>query len=92
MHLSLPDNMIGEKEMNDIGYVVARNTPLKTLNLSGNVIDAKASLILSNALRSNSNLREIDLSDNNMNDAGIALLMEIFILQQLQSRKRKMDR
>ena len=92
MHLSLPDNMIGEKEMNDIGYVVARNTPLKTLNLSGNVIDAKASLILSNALRSNSNLREIDLSDNNMNNAGIALLMEIFILQQLQSRKRKMDR
>ena len=38
--------MIGEKEMNDIAYVLSSNTPLRTLNLSNNVVDAKASLVL----------------------------------------------
>lgn len=81
LHLSLPDNMIGEKEINDIAYVLQKNTPLKTLNLSHNVIDSKASLVLANSLKHNSNLRELDLSDNKMKDAGIALIMEIFVLQ-----------
>lgn len=83
LHLSLPDNMIGEKEMHDIAYVIAKNTPLKTLNLNHNVVDAKATLILGQALKSNSNLKEINLSDNKLGDAGIAVLMEIFVLQQL---------
>jgi hypothetical protein len=79
LHLSLPDNMIGEKNMNDIAYVLSKNTLLKTLNLSDNVIDAKAALVLANSLKTNSNLREIDLSRNKLKNAGIALLMEIFI-------------
>jgi NLR family CARD domain-containing protein 3 len=79
LHLSLPDNMIGEKEMNDIAYVVGRNTPLRTLNLSNNAVDAKAALILAEALCSNSHLKELDLSNNQMKDAGIAVLMEPFI-------------
>ena len=81
LHLSLPDNMIGEKNMNDIAYVLAKNTPLRVLNLSDNVVDAKAALVLSRALGSNSNLRELDLRNNRLKNAGIALLMEIFIMQ-----------
>jgi Ran GTPase-activating protein (RanGAP) involved in mRNA processing and transport len=92
LHLSLPDNMIGEKEMNDIAYVLQKNTPLRHLNLSKNVIDAKASLVLANALRQNSNLRELDLSDNRMKDAGLALLMEIFVLQQLQREFKRAEK
>ena len=80
LHLSLPDNMIGEKEMNDIAYVLQRNTPLKTLNLSDNVVDAKAAKILANALGYNSHLREIDLRNNKLGDSGIAVLIEPFIL------------
>lgn len=80
LHLSLPDNMIGEKEMYDIAYVLQKNTPLRVLNLSKNVIDSKASLVLANALKHNSNLKELDLSENRMKNAGIALLTEIFIM------------
>lgn len=83
LHLSLPDNMIGEKEMNDIAYVLQRNTPLKTLNLSDNVVDAKAAKILANALGHNSHLRELDLRDNKLGDSGIAVLIEPFILQKI---------
>jgi Ran GTPase-activating protein (RanGAP) involved in mRNA processing and transport len=70
--------------MNDIAYVLAKNTPLRVLNLSDNVVDAKAALVLSRALGSNSNLRELDLRNNRLKNAGVALLMEIFIMQQLQ--------
>ena len=80
LHLSLPDNMIGEKEMLDIAYVLSRNTPLKHLNLRNNVVDAKAALILANSLATNSNLRQLDLTHNKLKDVGIALLMEIFII------------
>lgn len=89
LHLSLPDNMIGEKEMLDISLVLSRNTPLMTLNLSDNVIDAKAALILANSLKSNSNLKELDLRNNRLKDAGIALLMEIFIQQKLYKRLKR---
>ena len=75
--------MIGEKEMNDIAYVLQRNTPLKTLNLSDNVVDAKAAKILANALCHNSHLRELDLRDNKLGDPGIAVLIEPFILQKI---------
>ena len=61
LHLSLPDNMIGLKEVIDISYVLAKNTPLRTLNLSQNAIDAKAALILSEGFAANSHLREVDL-------------------------------
>lgn len=83
LHLSLPDNMIGEKEMNDIAYVLQKNTPLKTLNLSDNVVDAKAAKILANALGYNSHLKELDLRDNKLGDSGIAVLIEPFILQKV---------
>ena len=53
--------MVGRNEMRDIAYVLKRNTPLKTLNLSNNVMDVKAALVLADALRQNSNLRELDL-------------------------------
>ena len=56
LHLSLPDNMIGEKEMMDIAYVISRNTPLRTLNLSDNAVDAKSAVILADALGNNSHL------------------------------------
>ena len=46
LHLSLPDNMIGEYEMPDIAYLLAQNPPLKTLNLSYNIINEKAGCIL----------------------------------------------
>ena len=84
LHLSLPDNMIGEKEMRDIAYVLSRNTPLRTLNLSDNVVDAKAALVLAESLGSNSHLRELDLRNNRLGDAGVAVLMEPFISQRLQ--------
>lgn len=84
LHLSLPDNMIGEKEMRDIAYVLSRNTPLRTLNLSDNVVDAKAASVLAESLGSNSHLRELDLQNNRLGDAGIAVLIEPFILQRLQ--------
>ena len=64
LHLSLPDNMIGEKEMMDIAYVVSRDTPLKTLNLSDNAVDAKSAVILATALGMNSHLLELDLRNN----------------------------
>ena len=73
--------MIGEKEMNDIAYVLSSNTPLRTLDLSKNVVDAKASLVLAQSLGSNSHLRELDLRENILGNAGIAVLMEPFILQ-----------
>lgn len=56
LHLSLPDNMIGEKEMMDIAYVISRNTPLRTLNLSDNAVDAKSAVILADALGNNNHL------------------------------------
>lgn len=90
LHLSLPDNMIGEKEMNDIAYVLQRNTPLKTLNLSENVVDSKAAKILAKALGHNSHLRDLDLRNNKLGDAGIAVLCEPFILQKLM-KFRKVD-
>lgn len=77
--------MIGEKEMLDIAYVLSRNTPLRTLNLRDNVVDAKASLVLAQSLGSNSHLRELDLRDNKLGNAGVAVLMEPFILQKLRS-------
>jgi len=72
--------MIGEKEMLDIAYVVSKNTPLRTLNLSENVVDAKAAMILAKSLISNSHLREIDLRNNRLGNAGIAVLLEPFII------------
>ena len=72
--------MIGEKEMNDIAYVLSKNVQLKTLNLSDNVIDAKAALVLAKSLKNNSNLMELDLRRNRLKNGGIALLMEIFIM------------
>jgi Ran GTPase-activating protein (RanGAP) involved in mRNA processing and transport len=86
--LSLPDNMIGEKEMNDIAYVLQRNTPLKTLNLSENVVDSKAAKILAKALGHNSHLRDLDLRNNKLGDAGIAVLCEPFILQKLMKFRK----
>lgn len=80
MHLSLPDNMIGEKAMNDIAYVIAKNVQLKALNLNDNVIDAKATLVLAKALKTNSNLEELDLRKNRLKNGGIAELMQIFII------------
>jgi len=75
--------MIGEKEMGDIAYVLSRNTPLRSLNLAENVVDAKAALVLASALESNSHLRELDLRQNKLQDAGIAILMRIFIQKRL---------
>ena len=89
LHLSLPDNMIGKKEMKDIAYVIGRNTPLRTLNLAENVVDAKAARILADALCNNSNLRELDLTSNCLKDAGIAVLLEIFTMQKLQKWYRR---
>jgi hypothetical protein len=48
--------MIGEKEMMDIAYVISRNTPLRTLNLSDNAVDAKSAVILADALGNNNHL------------------------------------
>jgi len=79
LHLSLPDNMIGEKEMMDIAYVLQKNTPLTILDLSNNVIDPKAAQILSNALGTNSNLRQLDLRNNKLGNCGVAQIMEVFI-------------
>jgi hypothetical protein len=42
--------MIGEKEMIDIAYVLSIDTPLRALDISKNVVDAKASVILSKSL------------------------------------------
>lgn len=80
LHLSLPDNMIGVKEIHDIAYVLSRNTPLKTLNLSNNIVDARAAVSIAESLENNSHLRELDLSNNRLGDAGIAILLQPFIL------------
>jgi hypothetical protein len=42
--------MIGENAMIDIALLVSKNSPLKSLNLSQNVVNPKASLILSEAI------------------------------------------
>lgn len=81
LHLSLPDNMIGEKEMIDIAYVISKNTPLTILNLSNNVVDPKAALVLANSLANNSNLKTLDLRNNKLGNCGVALIMELFIKQ-----------
>jgi Ran GTPase-activating protein (RanGAP) involved in mRNA processing and transport len=86
LHLSLPDNMIGQREMLDIAKVIQKNTPLMTLNLSNNVVDANAAVILAQALSLNSHLKEIDLRNNKLKDAGIAILLEPFVLQKLQQK------
>jgi Ran GTPase-activating protein (RanGAP) involved in mRNA processing and transport len=52
---------------------------LKTLNLSNNAVDAKAAVVLADALGYNSHLKELDLRNNKLGDAGIAILMEPFI-------------
>ena len=75
--------MIGLKEVIDISYVLAKNTPLRTLNLSQNAIDAKAALVLSEGFAANSHLREVDLRQNILEDSGIAVLLRPFIMQKL---------
>lgn len=92
LHLSLPDNMIGEKEMMDIAYVLQKNTPLTILDLSNNVIDPKAAQILSNALGTNSNLRQLDLRNNKLGNCGVAQIMEVFIKQSLQKHYRNVEK
>lgn len=67
--------MIGVKEINDIAYVLSRNTPLKTLDLSNNIVDARAAVLLAESLENNSHLRELDLRNNRLGDAGIAILL-----------------
>ena len=71
--------MIGEKEMIDIAYVLSINTPLRRLDISQNVVNAKASLILAESLKTNSHLETLDLRQNKLGDAGIAVLLEPFI-------------
>jgi Ran GTPase-activating protein (RanGAP) involved in mRNA processing and transport len=84
--------MIGEKEMLDIAYVLSRNTPLRTLNLSENVVNAKAAVILAESLQSNSNLKELDLRHNKLGDAGIAVLLGPFIMQKLHKELDTVNR
>jgi Ran GTPase-activating protein (RanGAP) involved in mRNA processing and transport len=76
--------MIGEKEMIDIAYVLSIDTPLRSLDISKNVVDARASVILANSLRTNSHLRKLDLRENKLGNAGIAVLLEPFIQQQIR--------
>jgi hypothetical protein len=38
--------MIGEKEIEDIAFVLSRNTPLLTLNLRDNIVDPKSAVLL----------------------------------------------
>ena len=64
----------------DIAFVISRNTPLRTLNLSDNIVDAKSAVLLAQALGKNSHLKEIDLRNNRLGDAGIAIILEPFIL------------
>jgi Ran GTPase-activating protein (RanGAP) involved in mRNA processing and transport len=72
--------MISEKEMIDISFVLSINTPLRNLNLSQNVVNAKAAKILSESLRTNSHLKVLDLRENKLGDAGVAVLLEPFII------------
>lgn len=76
--------MIGEKEMIDIAYVLSIDTPLRSLDISKNVVDARASVILANSLKTNSHLRKLDLRENKLGNAGIAVLLEPFIQQQIR--------
>jgi hypothetical protein len=84
--------MIGEKEMIDIGYVLEKNTPLATLNLSNNVIDPKAATVLAKCIGANSNLKELDLSNNKLGNCGIGVLLEAFIIQKLAKFKREEEK
>lgn len=91
LDLSLPDNMIGEKEMIDIAYVLAINTPLRSLDISENVVNAKAALILAESLKTNSHLETLDLRQNKLGDAGIAVLLEPFIQQRIRMLQYPQD-
>jgi Ran GTPase-activating protein (RanGAP) involved in mRNA processing and transport len=83
--------MIGEKEMIDIAYVLAINTPLRSLDISENVVNAKAALILAESLKTNSHLETLDLRQNKLGDAGIAVLLEPFIQQRIRMLQYPQD-
>lgn len=75
MHLSLPDNMLGLEDARMLADMISKNTPLKTLNLSQNDLDANCAALIANALVYNSNITVINVRDNRLGDLGVQLLI-----------------
>lgn len=63
--------------------MISKNTPLRTLNLSQNELDADCAALLANALVYNSNLRVLNVRDNRLGDLGVNLLVAPLIRKQL---------
>ena len=51
------------------------NSPLKTLNLEKNNLDADCGILFANVLKSNSNLQVLNISKNKLGDMGINYLL-----------------
>jgi Ran GTPase-activating protein (RanGAP) involved in mRNA processing and transport len=62
LHLSLPDNMLGLDDARMLSQMIRQNTPLKTLDLSCNQLDADCAALLGNALIYNGNLKIVNVS------------------------------
>jgi hypothetical protein len=60
-HLSLPDNMLGLEEAKMLASMIKINSPLKTLNLENNNLDADCGILFANVLKSNSNLQVLNI-------------------------------
>ena len=65
--LNLNDNNMTGKVVYDLADVIANNTSLEVLCLGGNNLQSSASVILQ-ALKGVSNVKVLDLSDNNMSE------------------------
>lgn len=87
MHLSLPDNMLGLEDARMLADMISKNTPLKTLNLSQNDLDANCAALIANALVYNSNITVINVRDNRLGDLGVQLLIAPLIRKQLQLKE-----
>ena len=86
IHLSLPDNMLGLEDARLLSQLIAKNTPLKKLDLSQNCLDADCASLLANSLIYNSNLKVLDVSQNTLGDLGIYVMLTPFIRKQLHQQ------
>jgi Ran GTPase-activating protein (RanGAP) involved in mRNA processing and transport len=63
--------MLSLEDARMLADMINKNTPLKTLNLSQNELDADCAALIANALIYNSNLTVLNLKDNRLGDLGV---------------------
>jgi len=68
------ENGIKSRGAQCLADALFHNSTLKTLSLSGNLIDHEGATFLSSALQTNSTLQPLDLSGNEVGEAGVRFL------------------